>query len=193
MEVSRQTIREALRTLEHAGLVETPKRGAGGGTVVKNAIPETITGLLVDAMRMDSITVDELNDARTTIEVVLVRFAIERADAADIEQLTENTEESRRLIASGVEASQNDLDFHRLLARCSKNRIIELVTDALLCVVTSILSHNPPTLEMSIQSVERHEALIAALARRDTEAAVSEMLQHLSSIDSDIVQRVRAF
>jgi GntR family transcriptional regulator, transcriptional repressor for pyruvate dehydrogenase complex len=191
LEVSRQTIREALRTLEHAGLVETPRRGAGGGTVVRNAIPETITELFVDAMRMDSISVDELTEARATIEFMLIRFAVERADDEDLERLTENTKESRRLIAAGMEASKNDLDFHRLLAQCSNNRIVELVTDALLCVILSILSQNPPTLEMSIKSVERHEALLDALKRRDAEAAMAEMLQHLETVDAEIVQKAK--
>ena len=82
----------------------------------------------------------------------------------------------------------NDLEFHRVLARCSKNRIIELVANALLCVVTSILTRTPPTLEMSIKAVERHEAVVAALRRRDTEGALSEMLQHLEVVDAEIVQ-----
>jgi len=188
LDVSRQTVREALRMLEHAGLVETPKRGSGGGTVVRNAIPETITGLFVDAMRMDSLSVDELTDARASIDALIIRFAVERLDDEDIRRLTENTAESRRLHAAGVEASMNDLEFHRVLARCSKNRIIELVANALLCVVTSILTRTPPTLEMSIKAVERHEAVVAALRRRDTEGALSEMLQHLEVVDAEIVQ-----
>ncbi len=188
LDVSRQTVREALRMLEHAGLVETPKRGSGGGTVVRNAIPETITGLFVDAMRMDSLSVDELNDARASIDALIIRFAVERLDDEDIRCLTENTAESRRLHAAGIEASMNDLEFHRVLARCSKNRIIELVADALLCVVASILTRTPPTLEMSIKAVERHEAVVAALKGRDTEGALSEMLQHLEVVDAEIVR-----
>jgi GntR family transcriptional repressor for pyruvate dehydrogenase complex len=188
LDVSRQTVREALRRLEHAGLLETPKRGAGGGTVIRNAIPETITGLFVDALRMDSINVDELNDARASIEEMIIRFAIERANDEDIRLLTENTIESRRLIAAGIEASENDLEFHRLLAQCSKNRVIELVADALLCVIRSILSRNPPTLPMSAESVEWHEAVLAALKRKDTESALSEMMHHLDTVHDDIRQ-----
>ena len=135
LHVGRQTVREALRMLEHAGLLETPKRGSGGGTVVRNGIPATISGLFVDAFRMDSISVDELNEARASFEQVILKFAIERANEEDIRLLSENTAESRRLVAAGVEASDNDLEFHRLLAQCSKNRVIELVADALLCVL----------------------------------------------------------
>jgi len=188
LKVSRQTVREALRTLEHAGLVETPKRGSGGGTVVRNAIPATISGLFVDALRMDSVSVDELNEARASIEQVILKFAIERADEEDLRLLGQNLAESRRLTEAGVEASVNDLEFHRLLARCSKNRVIELVADALLCVLRSILSRTPPTLQMSAESVEQHEAVLAALQARDIEAAQSAMLHHLNTVLDDIRQ-----
>ena len=188
LQVSRQTVREALRMLEHAGLLETPKRGSGGGTVIRNAIPATISGLLVDALRMDSVSVDELNEARASIEQVILKFAIERANEEDIRLLSENLAESRRLTAAGVEASENDLEFHRLLAQCSKNRVIELVADALLCVLRSILSRTPPTLQMSAESVNRHEAVLTALRTRDIEAAQSEMFHHLNTVLDDIKQ-----
>jgi GntR family transcriptional regulator, transcriptional repressor for pyruvate dehydrogenase complex len=188
LHVGRQTVREALRMLEHAGLLETPKRGSGGGTVVRNGIPATIGGLFVDAMRMDSISVDELSEARASIEQVILKFAIERANEEDIRLLSENLAESRRLVAAGVEASENDLAFHRLLAQCSKNRVIELVADALLCVLRSTLSRTPPTLQMSAESVKRHAAVVAALTARDVEVAQSEMFDHLNSVLDDIRQ-----
>jgi GntR family transcriptional regulator, transcriptional repressor for pyruvate dehydrogenase complex len=188
LHVGRQTVREALRMLEHAGLLETPKRGSGGGTVVRNGIPATISGLFVDAFRMDSISVDELNEARASFEQVILKFAIERANEDDIRLLSENTAESRRLVAAGVEASDNDIEFHRLLAQCSKNRVIELVADALLCVLRSTLSRTPPTLQMSAESVKRHEAVVAALNARDVEVAQSEMFHHLNTVLDDIRQ-----
>lgn len=188
LNVSRQTVREALRMLEHAGLVETPKRGSGGGTVVRNAIPATISGLFVDALRMDSVSVDELNEARASIEQVILEFAIERADEEDLHRLSENLAQSRRLTEAGVEASANDLEFHRLLAQCCKNRVIELVADALLCVLRSILSRTPPTLQMSEESVKQHEAVLNALQARDIEAAQSAMFHHLNTVLDDIRQ-----
>jgi len=188
LHVGRQTVREALRMLEHAGLLETPKRGSGGGTVVRNGIPATISGLFADALRMDSVSVDELSEARASIEQVILKFAIERANDEDIRLLSENLAESRRLVAAGVEASENDLEFHRLLAQCSKNRVIELVAYALLCVLRSTLSRTPPTLQMSAESVKRHEAVLAAIEARDVEAAQSEMFHHLNTVLDDIRQ-----
>jgi GntR family transcriptional regulator, transcriptional repressor for pyruvate dehydrogenase complex len=188
LHVSRQTVREALRMLEHAGLLETPKRGNGGGTVIRNAIPATISGLFVDALRLNSISVDELNEARASVEQVILKFAIERANEEDIRLLSENIAESRRLVEAGVEASENDIEFHRLLAQCSKNRVIELVADALLCGLRSVLARTPPTVQMSVESVSRHEAVLAALKRRDPEAANSQMLHHLNTILDDLRQ-----
>jgi GntR family transcriptional repressor for pyruvate dehydrogenase complex len=92
--VSRQTIREALRALEQIGFLGVPRKGAMGGTTVQNTIAEAIGGLFVDAIRMESVSVDELNVARKAIEGVIVGFAIENADEGDIRLLHENIVES---------------------------------------------------------------------------------------------------
>jgi GntR family transcriptional regulator, transcriptional repressor for pyruvate dehydrogenase complex len=186
--VSRQTVREALRMLEQAGLLETPKRGSGGGTVIRNAIPATINDLFVDAFRIDSISVDELTEARASIEQVILGFAMDRATEEDLRLLRGNTVESRRLITAGITVPDNDLEFHRLLARSTKNRVIELLADAICCVLKSIFTKVPPTMHMSVDAVQRHEAVLAALERRDIEAAQSEMRQHLSTVLDDIRQ-----
>jgi GntR family transcriptional repressor for pyruvate dehydrogenase complex len=192
-DVSRQTIREALRMLEHTGLVDTPKRGAAGGTVVRNTIPETISGLFVDALRMDSISVDELNDARGRIEAMIVDLAVQRADDEDIRLLSENVIESRGQIDAGFMSTDNDLAFHLLVARACKNRVIDLVADAILCVIKVILARNPPTLLMSVESVEYHERFVEALKRRDVDTARSEMLSHLHAVHDDIRKNSSAY
>ncbi|OFW62137.1 MAG: hypothetical protein A2133_05570 [Actinobacteria bacterium RBG_16_64_13] len=180
--VSRQTIREALRTLEQTGFLGTPKKGATGGTTVQNTIAEAIAGLFVDALRMESVSVEEVNVARKAIEGVIVRFAIENADDEDIRLLEENIAESRAQIDAGGMSTDSVLEFHRLVACAAKNYVFEIVVNALLFVLRGILMRNPPKLVTSLRSIESHRLLLEALKSRDVELGREIMLEHLQEV-----------
>ena len=180
--VSRQTIREALRTLEQTGFLGAPRKGAMGGTTVQNTIAEAIGGLFVDAINMESVSVDELNVARKAIEDVIVGFAIENADEEDYRLLQENIAESGAQIVAGGISKDADLEFHRLVARASKNPVFEVVADAILCVMQGILARNPPTPTMSQRAVESHKLFLAAMRNRDAELGRKVMLEHLQEV-----------
>ena len=180
--VSRQTVREALRTLEQTGFLGTPKKGAAGGTTVQNTIAEAIAGLFVDALRMESVSVEEVNVARKTIEGVIVGFAIENADAEDIRLLEENIAQSRAQIDEGGLSTDSDLEFHRLVACASKNHVFEVVVNALLFVLRGILIRNPPKLVTSLRSIESHTLFLEALRSKDVELGRKIMLEHLQEV-----------
>src|SRR5262245_61310837 len=76
--VSRNTLREALRSLEHAGLLRLQK-GATGGAFISQGSGNAIINSLLDLYRMGSITPDQLTEARIWIESVIVREACKRA------------------------------------------------------------------------------------------------------------------
>ena len=61
-DVGRQTVREALRILELSGFL-TVQKGFGGGSVIKDTILKKTTNLLLDAFRMEKITVEEFTAA----------------------------------------------------------------------------------------------------------------------------------
>jgi GntR family transcriptional repressor for pyruvate dehydrogenase complex len=184
--VSRQTIREALRTLEQTGFLGTPKKGAMGGTIVQNTIAEAIGCLFADALRMESVSVEELNVARKAIEGVITGFAVENANDEDIRLLSENLAESRALVDAGTMATHLELEFHLLVARASKNQVFEVVADAILFVLRGILMRNPPTMMISLESVECHELFLEALKSRDVKVARKIMLEHLEEVHTTI-------
>jgi GntR family transcriptional repressor for pyruvate dehydrogenase complex len=184
--VSRQTVREALRTLEQTGFLGTPKKGAMGGTTVQNTIAEAIGGLFIDALRMESVSIDEVNVARKAIEGIIVGFAIENADDEDISRLHKNVVESAALIEAGRMSTDLDLEFHRLMARASKNPVFEVVVDAILFVIRGILMRNAPTVTMSQRAVESHRLFVEAMMNKDVELARKVMLEHLQEVHTSI-------
>ena len=184
--VSRQTVREALRTLEQTGFLATPRKGAMGGTTVENTIGHAIGSLFVDALRMESVSIEEVNVARKAIEGVIVGFAIENADAGDIELLQENLVQSNALIAAGGMSTDLDLEFHRLVAQASGNPVFEVVAGAILFVMQGILMRSPPTVAMSRCATECHRLFVEAMKRKDVELGRKIMLEHLEAVAADI-------
>ncbi|MEJ2098254.1 MAG: GntR family transcriptional regulator [Deltaproteobacteria bacterium] len=91
--VGRQSVREALRILELSGFIVIQK-GGGGGAVIKDSISSTISGLFLDAFQLEKITIEELTAARVEIEKIVLKHAIQQADAFDIERLRKNIENS---------------------------------------------------------------------------------------------------
>src|SRR5438045_734724 len=82
LHVSRNTLREALRALEHAGIVEM-RKGATGGAFVRSGSSGVIVNGLRDLYHLGAITPKELTEARVWLSEVVVRIACERATDED--------------------------------------------------------------------------------------------------------------
>jgi DNA-binding FadR family transcriptional regulator len=65
--VSRNTLREALRSLETSGLI-TLRKGASGGTFVNDTNDETIVASIQDMFSLGAVTTEQITQARISIE-----------------------------------------------------------------------------------------------------------------------------
>ena len=61
--VSRNTLREALRALELAGMIES-RKGATGGAFVRSGNPQVVVGGMRDLYHLGAITPEHLTEAR---------------------------------------------------------------------------------------------------------------------------------
>jgi len=179
--VGRQTVREALRILELSGFIIV-KKGFGGGTIVKNNISGKITNLLSDAFRMEKASVDEFTAARLTIEKAILNNAIDNADDQDIEDLRENIDRAKDLIAKKEIATDLNFEFHSLLAKASKNKVFVILERAINAIHYDIRSRRVPDLETSRIAVQAHEQLLDALIEKDREQAINLLEQHILSV-----------
>src|SRR5690606_2847660 len=116
--VSRNTLREALRSLEHAGLVRLQK-GATGGAFITEGNGQVITTGLLDMYHLGAIQPAQLTEARIWLESIIVREACLRATAKDLEKLHANVREAEAAMADGDlhRRAESHLQFPRILAR----------------------------------------------------------------------------
>ena len=189
--VSRNTLREALRSLEHAGLIRLQK-GARGGAFISQHSGEAITTGLMDMYHVGSIQPGQLTEARIWLESIVVREACTRATPADIEMLNRNIDEAQEARRRGnfVDRAQKHIEFHRMLARMTGNPIMVIVMNGVL----DVLSH-------FVQRIGDYDNSYVLPSRRrfmehfaagDAEAAVAEMESCLKRLQRSYMSRIQA-
>jgi len=181
--VGRQTVREALRLLELSGFIAVQK-GSNGGPIIQNTIQDAISRAFVDAVQMDRTTIDELTTARLKIEKSILKYAIDNCDNSDIVHLKENVLRAKKKTVNGIQAFSENIDFHRLLAKASKNHVFVVVEASIMAVVAHFLSDLEPDLGKSKHVVRCHHNLVEAIVQRQHREAWILLEQHLLEISS---------
>ena len=177
--VSRQTVREALRLLETTGFINMQKGGTGGPLIV-DTILNTISNSFLDAFQMRKISIDELTAARIEIEKMVLKAVLARDDRDYIGALEENVAQARKLLMKKVEPFRENMEFHMLLARASNNYIFVIMVEALLAVTADIRSRLSSGLELDTEAVLGHEKILQAIRKRDSGKALTAMEKHLT-------------
>ena len=116
--VSRNILREALKTLKERGLISVR---TGDGSYVVKPKPEILTNVVTRLIRLSDVTLRDVFELRSAIEVVASGLAAERAEPADIKEL--------QTVIKNMEAHREDVDrwakeelhFHLTVAKATKN------------------------------------------------------------------------
>ncbi len=184
-EVSRGSIRDALRLLETIGLLETRH---GQGTFPHELDVNRLVAPLASVLTYRHDLQDELLDVRRMFEPAVARVAAARVTDEDLADLQRIVDTQRRKTKSGRSTIVEDTAFHAVLARATRNRavmrIMEILNDLLVQSRTRTLKQKGRP-ERSIQG---HEAVVAALRRRDADAAAHAMHVHIDRI-AELMQR----
>ncbi|MFT3969236.1 MAG: FadR/GntR family transcriptional regulator [Micropruina sp.] len=178
LQVSRATLREALRALEDRGLIE---RRPGRGTVVR-VPPEP--ALTLDFTPFAEAGPDEFAQAaelRRLVEPHVAALAAQRATELDLVQLDDILRESHAGLTA-EESLRLDVEFHRRLAVATGNPLLVEVCEAMNNLVHEVRLRSHLAREGRRNSIEGHQRLYAALAAGDPEAARLAMHAHLGEV-----------
>jgi len=192
--VSRQTIREALRILELSGFINIQKGGTGG-PLIKDTVLHSLNGLFLDAFQLEKVTAEELTIARFEIEKTVLLHAIDYADESDIKALQQNIIKARMKLDSRIISTDENVEFHNLLARASKNHVFVMVVGAIMAVVRDLTSRLISGVEgaedhigdheeilKSKNAVIDHEAILNAVIIKNRQEAIHLMERHLKEL-----------
>jgi DNA-binding FadR family transcriptional regulator len=125
-QISRGTLREALRVLEQKGLIEI-RLGVGGGSVVKSVDGGQISESLGLLIRSQKVALNHLAEFREAMEGSVAAQAAERRTAGDLGALKDLLEAARGCVEPRPQRRADfleiDKQIHMLLAEMTRNPI----------------------------------------------------------------------
>ena len=179
--VSRVTVRDALRALEAAGLIEVRVGGQGGPYVTEPDVSR-LTEALNAHVQLRGTTFVELSEARLALELMAAELAAERATPQELEQIRAMAEGPA---SRGPEAAGTLLDFHRAVVTASHNGALLDMWTACRTLIQEpfdVLQALQPAMVDAAQ--EAHQRLVRALMARDGELAARLTREHLSDFSN---------
>jgi DNA-binding FadR family transcriptional regulator len=179
---SRVAVREALRALEHRGLLEV-RQGSAGGHFVRAVDASVVSRDFRTLLRLGRLTGAQLTEARLLLEPEVARLAAERATDMDVKELRACLEERATAVMAGGNPRELDLEFHRRLAAASRNPVHAVAIHALVDLEADMVAPHGLAAEADRAEVElAHAALIAAVEVRDGARAHAIMKAHIADV-----------
>ncbi len=175
---SRNTVREAVQSLVHAGLLER-RQGSGTYVLASNELAGPVSRRVAAAARRDVLEV------RRALEVAAARLAAERRTDEDIAHM-------RALVATRDQAHRSgdvaalvvaDAGVHRAIAQAAHNPVLTDLYENLLDAL-----HENVALNLAARGEpddEEHVELINAIEARDGDRAAREAARFLDALLQD--------
>jgi GntR family transcriptional repressor for pyruvate dehydrogenase complex len=179
--VSRQTIREAMRILEMSGFLSI-RRGVKGGPIIENTISSRVSEALAEAIQMGPATLDDFVLAWREIEKAILIQVVKNADEGDLQAMSENILNAKKELENRTPVFKSIMKFHQNLAKASKNHIFALVIDSIMAVYVDYLSRLDPDLRMAGKVITIHENLLKAIERKEENQAIVFFEEYLTHV-----------
>ena len=185
--VSRNTLREALRALELSGMIELRKGASGGAFVLPGSSGVVVNGLR-DLYHLGAIRPEHLTEARVWLSEVVVRVACERLTEQDLLALEENIALATKADKAGNFQQRADLhrEFHNLLAAATRNPIITITMEGVMEVMREFVKTIGPS--DNAYTLPSRRRLLKHLRARDADAAVAEMNKFLERLQANYME-----
>lgn len=176
LEVSRVTVREALRALEQAGFIDIRRGRHGGAYVLHSDLKQS----KVEARKLARRMGDELSDIidfRYAIEPTIAELAAKRRNDEQLARAGELLEESTRVPVSGFRAA--DSRFHLALAPMAHSPTLAAAAADAQLRIGELLATMPALDESIRNSHEQHRKIFEDIRAGDAEGARVTMIEHL--------------
>jgi len=179
--VSRTTVREALRSLETAGLVDV-RLGAHGGAFAKAPDAAMLGSALSTLLQFRQASMAELNEFRILFEPSNAGFAAVRADDADLQALRDLSARAQALRPkkeSWPAIEELDLEMHEAVADAAHNQVCSAIMSGIHETLKQNLLELAPLASYAASVRRDIIELVALIEAKDAAAASDHMRRHL--------------
>ena len=126
---------------------------------------------------------------RKIIEPEVAQLASENRTSEEIDELEEILKEQEKEVESGENPIHTDSEFHRLLARMAKNRILERLLITLVDLLGKTREKYLQTEERKQESLHGHYEILAAIKNGNGKVARKVMLRHLEDVEKSVFNK----
>jgi len=178
--VGRAAIREALSALQVMHIIE---RRIGDGTYIQSDVDSDV-GLepTLHALRENK-SLGEVWEARKSVEIILAKLAVEKADERDVSSLQESLERIEKAITQKNydDYADADRDFHLRFAKAAKNPFLQRALSPLLAITHQQVATQVNSQYMTQHGedmVEEHRDILEALETKDKSGIARVVERH---------------
>ncbi|GAA3739876.1 FadR/GntR family transcriptional regulator [Salinactinospora qingdaonensis] len=176
LEVGRNTVREAVRALAHAGLLEIRQ---GAGTFVRAS--SELGGAL--RRRLERSRLREKLEVRRGLELEAARLAALRRTEADLAEIDaamalRESAWANQEMGAFVEA---DFSVHRMVVKATHNSLMIELYDDIAQVVYESIAHTARDEPAHTEGID-HSALVEAIRAGDSELALREAACYIDEL-----------
>lgn len=188
-QVSRPTIREALKRLAAQNLVRS-RRGPTGGTFINRPDIGELGEGLSSATRLlvglNSLSLEEIIQCRLELEQLCATLAAENRSAKDLQRLQAALDAQKGLCDQPEQFCLADVEFHRALVDAAGNRLLSLLMHAViegLQPVSNMVVFRYPERDLIIR---QHQSLYNAISAGDATTAQALIRAQVDTLSAQL-------
>lgn len=190
-EVSRLTIREAVKVLAGRHLIEVHQ---GRPAVVAQPSARPIGDFFTNLLRREPGSLLELLEVRQALEIHTATLAAMRRSRASLTAI-EVALEAMRTATDRESLHDADMHFHEALAAATGNRTLSFLMEALEQPLRESFRHSHRGHEMRGATMDdicaEHEAIFERVKEQDSRGAARAMQRHLATAELDLKASLR--
>jgi GntR family transcriptional regulator, transcriptional repressor for pyruvate dehydrogenase complex len=175
--VSRVPVREALKTLEFLGIVQSIR---GDGVYIQKLQAQDLLENVVFAVQEDEIDfLQELFEARVVIEVKAVKLAALRRTEENLEEMIDAVLDMERDLLLRRDASSSSYRFHSAIIHASQNRVLYRIHNNLSEMLKFSRKKSLGIKGHGSIALEFHKKILNEIRLQNPKTAGELMLKHL--------------
>ena len=194
-EVSRATIREALKRLAAQNLIRS-RRGPTGGNFVNKPSREELRAATANAatllVSLGEFELRDIVEAREEIETTCCRLAVRRRTDAHLAALAREIERQADPALEDTEFCASDVRFHRTLVEAAGNPALEFAASGVIESLQPVINRVVFRYRDRAQVTALHARIRRALEVRDAPAACAALATYMNALRRQYREAARA-
>lgn len=185
--VSRNSLREALKSLAATGVVEIKH---GQGVFITNCELENIFKQYLASFNIDIEKLRDLYTVRRVLETQAIELACQKASDDELKAIKNFLLETKKNITKSQDTfvllAESDGKFHNSIMKASHNYVLEQIMPTLIDLLLDARVQSARK-GRALKSLEEHLIIADALVMRNIEEAKKAMENHLIQVEKDLL------